>query len=123
VPFLATFVFGAIQACLGFYTYEWISECAREGSRYAMVHGSSCQTAAGASCTATASQVNAYVSGLGLPNLGGATETVNTTYPSGNQAPGSLVRVNITYTFPYTIPYVLTNPISMSATSEMFILQ
>ena len=46
---LIGFVFGFIEVCLMFYTYCMISECAREGTRYAAVHGTTCQTAALAS--------------------------------------------------------------------------
>jgi Flp pilus assembly protein TadG len=85
------FVF--IELCLVFYTYGMIAECAREGSRYASVHGSTCVTSASTSCTLSASSINSYVSGRGFPNLGGGTITVATTFPDGNQVPGSRVKV------------------------------
>jgi Flp pilus assembly protein TadG len=129
LPILFGFVFGLMQICLAFYTHEYISELAREGTRYAIVHGPSCETSAGASCTVTASAVNAYVSGLGWPNLGGGTLTVSTTYP-GPGGPGSAgnvvnqpVRVTVTYTFPYKIPFVTSKNLSMSSTSQMYIIQ
>src|ERR1700727_887685 len=84
-PIVLAFLLGLTAMCLGYYTYEWISECAREGTRYAIVHGANCETSAGASCTATASDVNSFVSSIGLPNLGGGTMTANTTYPDGDE--------------------------------------
>jgi Flp pilus assembly protein TadG len=123
LPILLGFAFGLMKLCLVFYSYEWISELGREGTRYAIVHGSTCETASSASCTATASTVNAYVLGTGLPNIAGGTVTVNTTYPDGNEAPGSRVKVNLTYAFPYRIPFVTSSTLTISSTSEMYIIQ
>jgi hypothetical protein len=120
---LFTFVFGLMQVSLAYYTYEWISECAREGTRYAIVHGSTCQTAGGASCTVTSSGVNTYVAGIGLPNLGGGRMTVTTTYPDGDEVPPHRVQVTVTYLFPYNIPWVTSRSLNMSSSSEMTILQ
>jgi len=123
IPILFAFIFGLMQVCLAFYTYEWISECAREGTRYAIVHGSTCQAGTGASCTVAAPGVNTYVAGIGLPNLGGGAMTVATTYPDGDEVPPHRVKVNVTYVFPFNIPFVQSNTLSMSSTSEMSILQ
>jgi Flp pilus assembly protein TadG len=117
------FVFALMELCLAFYSNSMISEAAREGTRYAIVHGSTCTTSASASCTATSSQMNTYVSGLALPNLGGGTMTVNTTYPDGNESPGSRVLIKVTYVFPIKLPYLATNSLNLSAASEMYILQ
>ena len=123
ISILFTLVFVTMQVCLGFYSYGLISESAREGSRYAIVRGATCTTAAGASCTVTAAQIQTYVSGLGFPNIGGGTMSVTASFPSGNQNPGSLVLVKITYTVPVKIPFVPKNSWSFIATSEMPILQ
>jgi Flp pilus assembly protein TadG len=123
VPILLTFLLGLTAMCLGYYTYEWISEAAREGTRYAIVHGANCETSAGVSCEATASQVNSYVTSIGLPNLGGGTMSANTTYPDGDEVSPHRVKVVVTYTFPYTIPWVTSTNISLSSTSQMYIIQ
>ena len=132
---LLTAVFTLIELCLVFYTWSTISECAREGTRYAIVRGSTCITAgtsgAGASCTATASSINTYVSSLGYPNVGGGTMTVNTTYSSdgttftttGNNSPNNMVRVQITYPFPVKLPFVPRNALILKAQSQMTIIQ
>ena len=120
---LIGFIFGFIELCLAFYSFGMISESAREGSRYAMVRGSTCVNGAKASCVATASQINAYVAGLGFQNIGGGKINVNTTYPDGNENPGSRVKVQVTYQFPITLPFVASGPISIASTSEMNIVQ
>ena len=124
VPILVTFFFGLIQVCLASYMHEVISETAREGTRYAMVHGSSCVTGNGStSCTATAAAVTSYIAANGWPNIGGGTLGINTTYPDGNENPGNRVQVNVTYLFPFKIPFVPPSTLTMSSTSVTYIVQ
>ena len=123
IPVLLTFFFGLIQVCMASYTRAAISECAREGTRYAMVHGSSCETSSNASCTLTASAINTYVSSNSWPNLGGGSLTVSTTYPDGNESPGSRVQVAVTYAFPFRIPMIPASTLTMTSTSVMYIAQ
>jgi Flp pilus assembly protein TadG len=132
---LLTGVFTLMEICLMFYTYATIDECAREGARYAIVRGSSCLTngtsGAGASCTASASAINSYVSNLGYPNTAGGTMSVNTTFSSdgttfttiGNNDPNDMVRVQVSYVFPVKLPFVPKNSISLSAQSQLYIVQ
>jgi hypothetical protein len=88
-----------------------------------MVHGSSCLTASSASCTLAAPAINAYATAVAFPNIGGGTMTVNTTYPDGNEMPGSRVQVAVTYLFPFRIPYIPSSTLTMSSTSVMYIAQ
>ena len=112
-----------IELCLAFYSYCMISESAREGTRYAIVRGATCQTSSGASCTASAATLNGVVTNLGWPNLGNGTVSANTTYPDGNENPGSRVQVVVSYVFPYNIPFAPKGTIHMSSTSVMYIVQ
>lgn len=123
LPVIVTFMFAMIELCLAFYSDCMISESAREGTRYAIVRGATCQTSTGASCTASASAVNSAVSRLGWPNLGNGTLTASTTYPDGNENPGSRVQVVVSYVFPYNIPFMPKGSIHMSSTSVMYIVQ
>jgi len=123
LPILFAFLVGLTQLCLGYYTYQLISEYAREGTRYAIVHGANCKTSAGASCTATAAQVNTYVEGFSYPNMGGGTVSAATTYPDGDEVSPHRVQVVVTYTFSYKIPFSPSRNLSMSSTSVMYILQ
>lgn len=127
LPILIGVIFGLMQICLALYTHEYLSEMAREGTRYAMVHGPTCKKSGGASCTATAANVNSYVAGLGWPNIGGGTfnaSNVTTTFPgTGGQLVGNPVVVSITYQFPYKIPFVTSKTLSMTSKSQMTIVQ
>jgi len=123
LPLLFTFLFCFMQLCVAFYSYQLISECAREGSRYAMVRGASCPNSTTPTCEVTAAAVNTYVSGLRYPNIGGGIITVSTTYPSGSEAVGSLVKVKVTYVLSITMPFVPKNSLTMASTSQAYIVQ
>jgi Flp pilus assembly protein TadG len=120
---LMTFVYVLMQISMLLYTYGMISECAREASRYASVRGSTCQTSSSTSCTATTTSVSSYATGRGFPNLGGSVLSATTTYPDGNEAPGSRVRVQITYPYSVSLPLVQKRTISLEVASEMYIVQ
>ena len=112
-----------METCVLFYTYMMISECAREGTRYAMVRGSTCTTSASASCTATTTSITNYVKALGYPNPGGGTMTVTTTFPNTTSTPGDTVKVAISYSFPIRFPFVPTRSLSLSTYSLVTIIQ
>ena len=132
---LLTVLFGIIQASLAAYSYHFIAEAAREGTRYATVRGSAC-TGFGTACPATAAQIQSFVTGLGFPGIdttpAAMTVTVNCgpvgstpagACSAGNNDPGNLVRVAITYRFPLGIPFVPTSTIRMNNASQMVISQ
>lgn len=120
---LMTFFLAFMEICLIFYSYCMIAESAREGTRYASLHGSTCVTASQATCTASASSVNTYISSISWPNLGGGTLSGATTFPDGNEAPGSRVKITVSYIFPITVPFLPAQSVSMASTSESYILQ
>jgi Flp pilus assembly protein TadG len=123
-PILVIVSVGLIEICMAFYTHAYISELAREGSRYAMLHGPTCVTAPSAtSCEVTAAQVNAYVSAISLPNLGGGTMTPATTFGTGGEVVGGTVVVTVTYTFPFRVPFLPSKTLTMSSASTMTIVQ
>jgi hypothetical protein len=129
LPILVGLIFGLMQVCLALYTHAYISELAREGSRYAALHGANCMsTSTSASCTVTPAQVATYVkTTTGLPNVGGGTISVDTVtanmFPDGDQISPHRVKVKVTYIFPYKIPFVTSSNLTMSSTSVMTILQ
>lgn len=119
---LFAMIFGILQTCLALYTYDYISEAAQEGTRWAMVRGStSCTNTPGlVNCKATAAQIQTYVQGLGYPFSGSL--TVNPTWPNGN-SPGNTVQVQVQYTYSLSIPFVRPISIPMASTSVMVISQ
>jgi len=127
-------IFCFMELCLVFYTRNVIAELAREGAHYASVHGASCPTTANPTCEATYTQVNTFVSGIKLPNLGGGVINVSTGYASagssnftntGCESVGCSVRVTVSYVFPIAMPFVpKANPnITMTSSSVAVIQQ
>jgi Flp pilus assembly protein TadG len=129
---LLTIMFGLIEMCLALYTYHFVSNAAREGSRYAIVHGATC-TVSGISCTASQDQIQTYVRNLGFPGINPSTVMVTTSYSAypagatcqavGCNGPGDRVQVTVRYNFPLNIPFLKSITLAMSSTSAMVISQ
>ncbi|MGA8731343.1 MAG: hypothetical protein WB608_21475 [Terracidiphilus sp.] len=49
--------------------------------------------------------------------------TPSTSFPDGNENPGSRVLVTVQYVFPVNLPFVPQNSVTMASTSEMYIVQ
>jgi len=131
---LFTLVIGIIEISLALYTYHFTSEAAREGTRYAIVRGSSCNSSNSACpAPALAPDVQNYVRELRYPGINPAAITVTTTWPvTGTSCtpssmpcnnPGNLVEVTVQYLFPLSIPFVPSSNLNMTSTSEMVISQ
>jgi Flp pilus assembly protein TadG len=143
---LLTFMFGIIEGSLGIYSYHFIANAAREGTRYAIVRGSTwipaCTSTVYSGCTASAAQIESHVSNLSLPGIdstklvvtpqcaaavGGTFGTFGT-FPGTCNAAGDMVQVTVSY--PYSIPIVgikgscsAPKKFCMTTTSEMVISQ
>jgi len=131
---LLTLVFGVMAMCMALYTYHFVSEAAREGTRYAMVRGSSCAAYSSGlttSCGATADQIQTYVQTLNFPGMIPSNMIVATKWPTTGSTctpstipcnnPGNLVQVSVTYTFPLSIPFMSASALTMTSTSQMVI--
>lgn len=81
--FLPIMLFGIAEFGLAAWSKNSVASDAREGARYAMVRGSASPTAA------TAADVKAYV----LTKSSLSSVLVTTTWPNGNNNPGSVVSV------------------------------
>ena len=81
---LLPILFGIVQLSIGLYCFHYAADAAREGTRWAMVRGSTCNGLFGAAyCSptdasgtgATANDIATYVRGLGFPYSGAVTTT------------------------------------------------
>ena len=106
-------VFCTINASRVIYAYDFVSYVAREGSRYASVHGK--QSRNPASSDDIKNLVLGEVQGLDSKSV-----NVKTTWTPDNK-PGSVVSVQVQYTWKYGTPYVNFAPITLTSTSTMFI--
>jgi Flp pilus assembly protein TadG len=123
--------FGVMEISLMLYTYHYISDAAREATRYAMVRGSTATTNCSSSspgpsdCIAqggnNTGDIATYVQNIGFPGISVSDMTVNSTWLSFSSStsswvscgtsnscktPGNIVQVTISYNFPFSVPLV-----------------
>jgi Flp pilus assembly protein TadG len=122
---LFALIFGVMAICFALYSYNVVSEAAREATRYAIVRGSACNTLS--NCNIDSPGLQTYVQGLGFPlintNAPSPALTAVASWPNGNKNPGNPVQVTVTYTFPLGIPFMPSRALTMSSTSQMIISQ
>src|SRR5947208_16945864 len=108
-----TLVLGLVEFGRALFAYSTIASAAREGVRYATVHGSESKQ------PATAEDISSYVrtKAVGLHDV-----VVAVTWLPAN-TPGSTVRVQVRYTFTSLLPRLLAfKTIPMSRPSLMVLL-
>jgi Flp pilus assembly protein TadG len=123
-------IFGVIQLSLALYTYNYVSDAAREGARYAIVRGStSCLTVGKTTSTisdcndTTGTGIVSYVQGLAYPGIDWSrctTACVTVSWPSTNSR-GNLVNVKIVYPYKLNVPFVKALSFNLSSSSAMVI--
>ncbi len=127
-------LFGVMQLCLALYSYEVISEYARTGARYAMVHGSTCLLANGSSCSNdTSAELQAVIRSIHYPGIvaGNVVVTASNTFAPGRTTcltagclgAGDQITVNVSYAYRLSIPFIPAKSWTMSSNSTMIISQ
>ncbi len=110
-------VFGIIGMGWAVYVYNQVSELAREGTRFAIVHG------ANGKPPASISDIQNYVvarsSGLNPNDL---TVNVNPTWPTNNRA-GDVVTVQVQYSLVPFVPLIPQQVLTLQSTSQMVVSQ
>jgi Flp pilus assembly protein TadG len=117
---LLTLIFGVMDFSRGLYTYHYLSNAAREGTRYAIVRGSACSGFPPSECPVSAEQVEAHVKS-NTPGIDPMALNVTTTWTPNNN-PGSTVKVEVTYDYKFIFP-LLPTTIGMKSSSQMVISQ
>jgi len=107
-------MFGIFMLGTLVFDYNSISSAAREGARYALVHGT---TSASASAIQTVA-INA------APSLGLTTDQVTVSFPKDLKVP-SLLDAKVVISYPYTIniPFTASKSLTLTATAQMPISQ
>jgi Flp pilus assembly protein TadG len=134
IAVLLSLVLGIMELSMALYTFHFISEAARDGSRYAIVRGSSCPAIL-PGCPAAGAKVDVqtYLRNQGFPAIDPSLLKVTTTFPTTGSSctpstnpcdnPGNLVNVVVTYKYPLSIPFVPVQMLNMTSTSQMVISQ
>jgi hypothetical protein len=136
LPFLLAGMFGVIEFGRALYTYHFVSDAAREASRWASVRGrSSCKVYGSVACPAGPADVQDYVTSITPPGVdkSPARLLVDTEWVAppgrGNNCgrypknPGCSVQVTVTYNFKFILPFMPSSTYAMKSTSEMVISQ
>lgn len=126
-------LFGIIQCCLMVYTLDYVSDAARQATRYAIVRGSNCTGMP--DCGINSAGIQTYLQGVPYPGINMNSLTATTTWLSASStqpttwtacgtqcnSPGNAVQVHVTYGFPLDIPFWKNTTINLSSTSQMVI--
>lgn len=125
-------MFGILEFGRVMYTYHTVSNAARLASRYAIVRGANCTALD--NCGATSDQIQTWVRSQ-VPMIDGNTLAVTATWstssdpsvdctestPGGNNTPGHLVCVTVSYPFTFALPFISTTALTLTSTSKMII--
>ncbi len=140
---LIPMLFGLIEFSLAFYTYNFVSDAAREATRYAIVRGSTSCTNTPSLADAcpspgvTSAGIQSYVRTLRYPGLTASNLTATSTWLKASTSapttwavcatpctqPGNEVTVVVKYNFPIAIPFWRAANISLGSSSSMVIAQ
>jgi Flp pilus assembly protein TadG len=106
VLFLLLLVVGIVEMIIMMYTYTVLADAAKEGVRYAIVHGcdystATCSGTCTPACTdTTGTNVSDYARNYLRASLHDESAmTVSVTYPDASSLPTSRVRVTVTYPY------------------------
>src|SRR5690348_5617325 len=127
VVLLLVMVFGVIDFGRAMYTYHFLSNAAREATRWASVNGATCGS--DGSCTtgpASAGNVSTYVQRIVPPGVDPTKVITTPTWPGNGTAtcnkfpndPGCPVQVEVSYNFNFLVPIVHNGSITLSSNSE-----
>jgi Flp pilus assembly protein TadG len=130
VATLLAMMFGIIDFGRALYTYHFVSEAAREATRWASVRGNTCVGLTGG-CPAGTADVQTYVANVSGMGLDPAKITATTSWPiqpyssptcgANINNPGCVVQVQVNYAFQFIVPFLPSAAFTMSSTSQMII--
>jgi Flp pilus assembly protein TadG len=137
IVFLLTMMLGIIDCGRALYTYHFVSNVAREATRWASVRSLTCDGSALSDCPASNANVQTnFTTNLSTMGLDPSKVTFVTTWvlppgvgaascPGSNQNKvGCMVHVDVTYNYTFLFaPFLAAPPITMSSSSEMLITQ
>jgi Flp pilus assembly protein TadG len=138
--FFMSMVLGIVDFSRALYTYHFLSNVAREATRYASVRGSTCNN--DSSCSAATPDtgpaapgnkvVQDYVATIVPPGIDSSKVTVQPNWPvqanspticnTTINAPGCTVEVQVSYKFTFVVPFIRNTPLPLSSSSEMIIV-
>jgi Flp pilus assembly protein TadG len=136
---LLMIIFGVLDCSRALYFDHYVSYSAEEAARYAMARGSTwggavCSTTTTESCTATTANVTSFVQSI-TPMGNSSYLSVATTWTgktpagstctnqNGNNSPGCVVQVKVSYNFNFVLPFLPKNTLLLTSTSAVGVSQ
>jgi len=138
-------IFGIFQVTMACYTYNCVTEAARESARWAMVRGSKCSTYTPGldHCGATSTDIQNHAKSTAAINWSSCTGCVQASWLKGTTVngttqatttwatctggcpadPGNMVIVVVNYPYTYSIPFVKRFSLNLTSTAEMVVSQ
>ena len=133
-------IFGIMDFSRALYADHYVSNAARDATRYAMVRGSSwkgasCVSTATFGCTATTTDIANFVSSDTPMGFTASALTVTTSWPgttatgvtcdntNGNDSPNCIVKVKVSYAFNFVLPFLPRNALILSSESSVAVAQ
>jgi len=137
--FFLTLVFGITGFGHALYAYHFVSNAAREGSRWAAVNGKLCADDTSCTAPAKAADIQNYVKTIIPQGVDATKVTITPTWPVKADSPlicsakvgglgpfdnypGCTVQVQVQYTFKLIFPLVVTGPLTFTSSSDMVIV-
>ena len=114
-PVFVMLLFAIVEFSQAAYAYSFVSYAARDASRWASVRGKSSDFPASAGDIRNF--VDSQTHGMSLQNL-----TITTSWAPDNK-PGSVVKVQVRYNMPLSMPFIPTKSIPLTSTSQMVIAE
>ncbi|MBO0911635.1 MAG: pilus assembly protein [Acidobacteria bacterium] len=97
IGFLTILMVGMLEVMMLMYNYAVLTNAAKEGVRFAIVHGSSVPTFLGSGTIPTVSTTVRAFLASSVHNVSSA--NVDVQYPDGNNNPGNRVEVTVSYSY------------------------
>ncbi len=133
-------IFGIMECSQAVYTEHYVESAAASGARYATVRGSTysgtaCASSSSYYCEAGTSDIQSYIQSNAAPGISAANVSVTASWPGttggtgtcdsvqGNDSPGCLVTVTVTYPFTFMLPPPLNRSITFRAVRSTVISQ
>jgi len=128
LTFLLTVMFGIIDCGRALYTYHFVSNAAREATRWASVRSETSLLG-----TADNSAVKAFVSNVSGMGLDPSLISTSTNFlapphgsprcPPGTNLTGCVVEVQVNYDYKFFFPFLPNGTVTMTSKSELVITQ
>ena len=119
---------GIVDFSRALYSYHFLSNAARDATRWAAVRGSTCTNDGSCAAPASPTDIQTYVTNITPPGVDSSNVKTIPSWPGTGAAcavannPGCPVQVQISYNFTFVAPFIRSTPLTLSSSSQMIIV-